>query len=79
MATPSSRQVLKKAYLVVLDISTERAVLVFHLDGSDRGDFVGTAEGGSGNLAKKTKVLDFSFPTERTIICAPEDVTAANV
>lgn len=58
------------------------------MDGSDRGDFVGTAEGGSGNLAKKTKVLDFSFPTESqiitnvlymTIICAPEDVTAANV
>ena len=76
---------LKKAYLGVLDVSTERAV--FHLDGSDRVDFVGTAEGGRGNLAK-TKVLDFSFPTESqiityvlymTIICAPEDVTAADV
>lgn len=73
---------LKKAYLRVLDVSRERAV--FDLDGSDRVDFIGTAEGGRGNLAK-TKVLDFSFPAESqiflymTIMCAPEDVTAANV
>lgn len=73
---------LKKADLGVLDVSTERAV--FHLDGSDRVDFIGTAEGGRGNLTK-TKVLDFSFPAESqiftymTIICAPEDFTAADV
>lgn len=75
---------LKKAYLGVLDVSRERAV--FDLDGSDRVDFIGTAEGGRGNFAKP-KVLDFSFPAAEsqilfplmTIICAPEDVTAAGV
>lgn len=67
----------------VLDVSRERAV--FNLDGSDRVDFVGTTEGGRGNFAK-TKVLDFSFPTAKNqifplmaIICAPEDVTVADV
>lgn len=66
---------LKKAYLGVLDVSRKRTV--FDLDGSDRVDFMGTAEGGRGNLAK-TKVLDFSFPAESQIfpymiiICAPE-------
>lgn len=73
---------LKQAYLWVLDVSRERAV--FDLDGSDRVDFIGTAKSGRGNLAK-TKVLDFSLPTESQIfpympiICAPEDVTAADV
>lgn len=60
---------LKKAYLGVLDVSREGAV--FNLDGSDWVDFIGTAEGGRGNLAK-TKVLDFSFPAESQIyLCIP--------
>lgn len=78
---------LKKTYLGILDVSTERAV--FHLDGGDRMDFVGTTKGGRGNLAK-TEVLYFSFPREResqiftymAIICAPLRMllcTAANV
>lgn len=65
---------LKKADLRVLDVSREGAV--FDLDGSDRVDFIGTAEGGGGNLAK-TKVLDFSFPAESQIF--PEDVAACEV
>lgn len=74
---------LKKAYLGVLDVSREGAV--FDLDGSDRVDFIGTAEGGRGNFAQ-SKVLDFSFPAAEgqifllvTVICAPENVTAADV
>lgn len=58
---------LKKADLGVLDVGCEGAV--FDLDGSNRVDFVGTAEGGRGDLAK-TKVLDFSFPAEsQTLLC----------
>ena len=53
---------LKKTYFGILDISTAWAV--FHLDGGDRVDFVGTAKGGRGNLAK-TEVLNFSFPGGR--------------